>query len=59
MRTRITKFGTTVITAEEGKVLLGKDGGISKELYLAKSDSSENYEEIDEPIESVEEIVEE
>ena len=55
MKTRITKFGTTVITAEEGKVLLSKDGGISKELYLAKSDSSENYEEIDEPTESVEE----
>lgn len=59
MKKRITKVGTVVITAEEGKVLRDKDGGINKELYLAKSDSPENYEEIDEPTETIEEIVEE
>ena len=55
MNVRTTKFGTVVLTAEEGKVLLGIDGGTSKEVYLAKSDSPENYEEIDEPTETVEE----
>lgn len=59
MNVRTTKFGTVVLAAEEGKVLRGVDGGTSKELYLAKSDSPENYEEIDEPTETIEEIVEE
>ena len=48
MKIKTTEFGTVVLTADEGMVLQGLDGGIGKEIWLAKSDSPENYIEIPE-----------
>lgn len=46
MKVEITKFGTTVIVADEGKTLIGIDNSMSKKIFLAKSDRVENYREI-------------
>lgn len=64
MKKTITAFGTVVLTADENMVLQRKDGGISKEFFLAKSDTENDYIEISEdsipqPTEEVEEVVEE
>lgn len=48
MKKTITEFGTVVLTADENMVLQRKDGGISKEFFLAKSDTENDYTEIPE-----------
>lgn len=48
MKIETTEFGTVVLTAEEGMVLKGLDGGTGKEIWLAKSDRPEDYVEIPE-----------
>lgn len=60
MKIETTEFGTVVITAEEGMLLQEIGGGTGKEVWLAKSDSPENYIEIPEDsiIENTEEIEE-
>lgn len=63
MKKTITEFGTVVLTADENMVLQRKDGGISKEFFLAKSDTENDYIEISEdsipqPTEEVEEVIE-
>jgi hypothetical protein len=47
MKTEIIN-GMTIITADEGNVLVSTSGIYSKCFLLGKNDVSENYDEIDE-----------
>jgi hypothetical protein len=51
MKTEVNEHETTVITADDGMMIMRKEDGaiVGKIAYLGNIDSPENYTEIDEP----------